>query len=82
MNESRKNLSAFFHQIKFIVFERVQLKKFYSAIVPHLFFTDIYCMVNFLIGFACSSISVDVRAISMSFLSFLSQKTYPGKLLR
>ena len=35
-----------------------------------------------MIGFAYSSISLGLRAISMSFLSFLSQKTYPGEFLR
>ena len=35
-----------------------------------------------LIGFACSSIPVGFRAILMSFLSFLSQKAYPGEFLR
>ena len=38
----RNNLSSFVNQIKFIVFKRVQLKKVYSAIVPHLFFSQIY----------------------------------------
>ena len=38
-------------------------------------------MVN-LIGFASSLIPVGFRAISMSFLSFLSQKTYPEEFLR
>ena len=35
-----------------------------------------------MIGFAYSSIAVGFRAISMSFLSFLSQETYPGGFLR
>ena len=35
-----------------------------------------------MIGFAYSSIPVGFRAISISFLSFLSQKTFSGKFLR
>ena len=35
-----------------------------------------------MIGFVYSLIPVGFRAISMSFLSFLSQKTYPGEFLR
>ena len=35
-----------------------------------------------LIGFAYSSASVGYRSISMSFLSFLSQNTYPGEFLK
>ena len=50
--------------------------------MPHLFFSHIYTARQILIGFAYSSIPVGFRAISISFLSFLSQKTYPGKFLR
>ena len=35
-----------------------------------------------MIGFAHSLTPVGFRAISMSFLSILSQKTYPGEALR
>ena len=35
-----------------------------------------------MIEFAYSSIPVGFRAILMSFLSFLSQKTYPGEFVR
>ena len=35
-----------------------------------------------MIGFANSSIPVGFRAILVSFLSFLSQKTYPGEFVR
>ena len=35
-----------------------------------------------MIGFAYSSIPVGFRAISESFLNFLSQKLYPGETLR
>ena len=35
-----------------------------------------------MIGFAYSSVPIGLRANSMSFLSFLSQKSYQGKLLR
>ena len=45
------------------------------------FFTDIYRM-KLLIGFAYGSILLGFRAISISFLKFLSQKTYPGEFLR
>ena len=82
MSEPRKNLSSFFHQFKFIVFKKVQLKKVCSVIVLHLFFSQTYTARYILIGFVYSSVPVDFRAISMSFLSFLSQKTYPGKFLR
>ena len=34
---AKKELELIFHQNKFIVFEKVQLKKNYSAIVPHFF---------------------------------------------
>ena len=34
---TKKELELIFHQNKFIVFEKVQLKKNYSAIVPHFF---------------------------------------------
>ena len=47
VSELRKNLSSFFYHIKFIVYETVWSKTIYSAIAPHLFFTDIYRMVNF-----------------------------------
>ena len=48
------------------------------------FFSDIYCMVTmkYRQGFAYSSIPVGFSAISMSFLSFLSQTIYPGEFLR
>ena len=46
--------------------------------MPHLFFTYIYHMVSF----TYSLIPVGFRAILMSFVSFLSQKTYPGKSWR
>ena len=36
----------FFHQISFIVFRRVRLKKIYSVIFPHLFFTYIYIYIS------------------------------------
>ena len=35
-----------------------------------------------LIGFSYSLMPVGFRAILMSFLSFLSQKTFPGEFLR
>ena len=35
-----------------------------------------------MIGFPYSLIPVGFREIKMSFMSFLSQKTYPGELLR
>ena len=38
--------------------------------------------MHYRLDFAYSSITVGFRAISMSFLSFLSRKTYPGKVLR
>ena len=41
-------------------------------------FTDIYWIVNFDRIF----LSVSFRAILMSFLNFLVQKTYPGEFLR
>ena len=34
-----------------------------------------------MLGFVYTSIPIGLRAISMSFLSFLSQKTYPGEFL-
>ena len=39
---TKKELELSFSPIKFIVFKRVRLKKFYSAIVPHLLFWQIY----------------------------------------
>ena len=78
MSEPRKKLGSFFHQIKLTVFQRVRLKKrllSYSA--TSFFLADIYRMVKF-DGFAYSLIPVGFRAVLMSFLSFLSQKTYPG----
>ena len=48
LSEPRKNLSSFFHQIKFIVSKNVWLKKgllSYSA--TSFFFTYIYRIVNF-----------------------------------
>ena len=47
VSEAKKNLSWFFHRIKYIVFKSVIKKNVYSAIVPHIFLTDSYCMVNF-----------------------------------
>ena len=82
VSEPRKNLSSFFHQIKFIVFKIVWIKKGllnYSPIL--LFLTDIYHIV-ILIKFSYSLIPVGFRVILMSFLSFLSQKTYPKEFLR
>ena len=35
-----------------------------------------------MIGFAYSLIPINFTAIFMSFLSFVSQKTYPGKFFR
>ena len=82
MNEPRKNLSSFFHQIKFIVFKIVWIKKGLLNYSPTLLFlTDIYHIV-ILIKFSYSLIPVGFRAILMSFLSFLSQKTYPKEFLR
>ena len=82
MSEPKNNFSSFFHQIKFTLFKRVRLKKCllsYSA--TSFFLTDIYRMVSF-DKFAYSFIPVIFTAIWMSFLSFLSQKTYPGEFLR
>ena len=47
VSEPRKNLSSFFHQIKFIALKRVRLKKILLSYSATFFFTDIYCMVNF-----------------------------------
>ena len=77
VTEPRKNLSSFFHQIKFIVSKKVWLKNRllrYSA--TSFFFTDI-CRT-----FSHSLILVGFRATLMSFLSFLSHKPYPGEFLR
>ena len=38
--------------------------------------------MEILIGFSYSSKPVGFRAILMSFLNFLSQKTYPGEFSR
>ena len=69
MSETRKNLSSFFHQIKFIVFKKLWLKKLYSAIVPHLF-----------LGFFYSLIPVGFRATLMSFVEFLESKNIPRRI--
>ena len=50
--------------------------------MPHLFFAQIYTGWYILIGFAHSLIPVSFREILMLFLSFISQKTYPGEFLR
>ena len=57
------------------------MKKVYSAIVAYLFFSQIYTGWKILIGFVYSSRPVGLRAILMSFLSFWSQKTYPGEFV-
>ena len=78
MSKPRKNLRSVFHGIKFIVFKRVQLKKGllrFSA-------TSLFFFHRYLIGPTYSLILVGVRAILISFLSFLSQKTYPRKFSR
>ena len=74
--------APFFYQIKFIVFERVQLKKTLLSYSATSFFHRYIPHGKFLIAFVYSSIPVGFRAISMLFLSFLSQKTYPDKFLR
>ena len=82
VSEPRKDLSSFFHQIRFTVIKRVRLKKSLLSYSGTSFFSQIYTAWKILIGFVYSSMSVGFRVISMSFLSFLSQKTYPGKFLR
>ena len=82
MNEPRKNLISFFHQIKFIVFKRVSSKKSLLSYNAPSFCSQIYTAWKILIGFANSLIPVDFREILVSFLSFLSQKTYSGESLR
>ena len=78
-----ENVSSFFHHIKFMIFETVWSKKVwsknYSAIVSHLFLLQIYTEWYILIGFSYNPKPVCFRAISMSFLNLLSQKTYPGE---
>ena len=54
----------------------------YSAIVPHLFFLEIYTEWEILIGISYSSKPVGFRAMSMSFLNFLIKTTYPGEFSR
>ena len=46
------------------------------------FFSQIYTSWKILKGLAYSLIPVSFRTILISFLSFLSQKTYPGEFLR
>ena len=68
MSEPRKSLTSVFQNA-------------HSAIVPHFFLTDIYCITN-LIGFAYSLIAVGFGAILMLFFGFVSQKSYPERILR
>ena len=75
-----KELKLIFHHIKFMIFETVwSEKKNYSAIVPHPFLLQIYTGKEILIGFSYSLKPVVFKAISMSLLIFLCQKTYLGK---
>ena len=60
-----------------MAFKITRLKKLLLSYSATSFFPDIYRMKNF-----DSSIPVSFGEISMSFLNFLSQKTYPGKCLR
>ena len=82
MSEPRKNLSPFFHQIKFIVFLKSVIKKRLFSYSAASFFSQIYSAYYILIRFFYSLIPIGFRTILMSFLSFLSQKRYPGKFLR
>ena len=50
--------------------------------MQYLFFPQVYIAWYILRGFAYSSIPVNFRAVSMTFLSFLSQQTDPGEFLR
>ena len=79
---TKKEIELFFHQIKFIIFERVRLKKSLLNCSATSFFSQTYTAWQILKRFVYSPIPVHFRAISISFLSFLSQKTYPGKFLR
>ena len=81
VSEPRKNLSSFFHQIKFIVLKRVQLQKSLLCYSATSFFPQIYIGWLILIGFAYSLIPVGFRALLILFLSFSSQKTYTGESL-
>ena len=54
----------------------------YSAIVPHLFLLQTYAEWQILIGFSYRSNPAGFGAVSMSFLNFLSQKTYLAKFSR
>ena len=82
LSETRKNLSSFFHQIKFIVFKKVWLRKVLLSYSAASFFHRYKLHKNILIGFSYSLIPVGFRTILMLFLSFMSQKIYPGEFLR
>ena len=80
MNEPKTNLRPFFTTW---YLKQCDLKKenYYIFLeMPHLFLSQIY--TKFLIGFSYSSKPVSFRAYSMSFLNFLSEKTYLGKFSR
>ena len=51
VRELRKNLSSFFSSHQVYSVRHSVIKKNHSAMVPHLFFTNIYCAVHF--GWIC-----------------------------
>ena len=75
---TRKELELIFSPDQVYSIWKSAIKKGYSGVLAHLFFSQIYTAWKMLIWFAYSSIPVCFRAIAKSFLSLLSQKTYPG----
>ena len=73
-----KELKLTFHHIKIMMFETAWSKKLLSHSAISFSFTNIYRKGNF-DRFSYGLKPVDFRAISISLLNFLSQKTYLGK---